>query len=64
MIAAPTASPSAQQRAGVMGDLGMHVAHVPLRVGWRPQTVFGVLQDVVTERPGPGGEPDGQARGR
>jgi predicted dehydrogenase len=42
---------------GVMGDLGMHVAHVPLRLGWRPQTVFGVLQDIVTERPGPGGEP-------
>jgi predicted dehydrogenase len=42
---------------GVMGDLGMHVAHAPLRVGWRPQTVFAVLQDIVTERPGPDGEP-------
>jgi predicted dehydrogenase len=42
---------------GVMGDLGMHVAHVPLRVGWRPQTVYAVLQDIVTERPGPDGEP-------
>jgi predicted dehydrogenase len=29
---------------------------VPLRVGWRPQAVFAVLQDIVTERPGPGGE--------
>jgi predicted dehydrogenase len=40
---------------GVMGDLGMHVAHVPLRVGWRPRTVFAQLQDIVTERPGPDG---------
>jgi predicted dehydrogenase len=40
---------------GVMGDLGMHVAHVPLRVGWRPRTVFARLQDIVTERPGPDG---------
>ena len=42
---------------GVMGDLGMHVAHVPLRVGWRPRTVFAQLQDIVTERPGPDGRP-------
>jgi predicted dehydrogenase len=42
---------------GVMGDLGMHVAHVPLRLGWRPRTVFAELQDIVTERPGPDGEP-------
>lgn len=41
---------------GVMGDLGMHVAHVPLRLGWRPTTVFAVLQDIVTSRPdGSGG---------
>ena len=40
---------------GVMGDLGMHVAHVPLRLGWRPRTVFAQLQDIVTERPGPDG---------
>jgi predicted dehydrogenase len=38
---------------GVMGDLGMHVAHVPLRLGWRPSTVFAVLSDLVTERPDP-----------
>jgi predicted dehydrogenase len=38
---------------GVMGDLGMHVAHVPLRLGWQPETVFGVLSDIVTERPDP-----------
>jgi predicted dehydrogenase len=43
---------------GVMGDLGMHVAHVPLRLGWQPQSVFGVLSDIVTERPDPqSGEP-------
>ena len=38
---------------GVMGDLGMHVAHVPLRLGWRAQSVFAVLSDIVTERPDP-----------
>ena len=43
---------------GVMGDLGMHVAHVPLRLGWRPATVFAQLSDLVTERPDPNtGEP-------
>jgi predicted dehydrogenase len=36
---------------GVMGDLGMHVAHVPLRLGWAPQRVYAVLQDLVPERP-------------
>jgi len=36
---------------GVMGDLGMHVAHVPLRLGWRPDTVYSMLDDVVTQRP-------------
>jgi predicted dehydrogenase len=41
---------------GVMGDLGMHVVHLPLRLGWRPRRVYAVLQDIVTERPGPGGE--------
>jgi predicted dehydrogenase len=42
---------------GVMGDLGMHVAHLPLRLGWRPNSVYAVLQDIVTERPGPDGTP-------
>ena len=42
---------------GVMGDLGMHVVHLPLRLGWRPRSVYAVLQDIVTERPGPDGEP-------
>ncbi|HDH25073.1 MAG TPA: Gfo/Idh/MocA family oxidoreductase [Actinobacteria bacterium] len=42
---------------GVMGDLGMHVAHVPLRLGWVPSSVYATLQDIVTHRPGPDGEP-------
>jgi predicted dehydrogenase len=42
---------------GVMGDLGLHVAHVPLRLGWEPRLVYGRLDDVVTERPGPDGSP-------
>jgi predicted dehydrogenase len=41
---------------GVMNDLGPHVLHLPLRLGWRPQRVYAVLQDIVQERPGPGGE--------
>jgi predicted dehydrogenase len=35
---------------GVMGDLGMHVAHVPLRLGYQPQTVFGILDNIVPTR--------------
>ena len=42
---------------GVMGDLGMHVVHVPARLGWSPDRVYAVLHDIVRERP------DGQ-RGR
>jgi predicted dehydrogenase len=42
---------------GVMGDLGLHVAHVPLRLGWVPRNVYARLDDVVTERPGPDGTP-------
>jgi predicted dehydrogenase len=41
---------------GVMGDLGMHVMHLPLRLGWRPRRVYAQLQKVYTERPdGKGG---------
>ncbi len=41
---------------GVMGDLGMHVAHIPLRLGWKPKTVYAQLQKIHTERPdGKGG---------
>ena len=41
---------------GCMGDLGMHVLHVPLRLGWRPETVQANLVKRVTQRPdGKGG---------
>lgn len=41
---------------GCMGDLGMHVLHVPLRLGWRPETVTASLVKRVTTRPdGKGG---------
>jgi len=41
---------------GVMGDLGMHALHVPLRLGWKPTRVFAQLQKIITERPdGQGG---------
>ncbi len=41
---------------GVMGDLGLHVAHVPLRLGWRPHSLYAQLQKVITRRPdGKGG---------
>lgn len=41
---------------GVMGDLGMHVAHVPLRLGWKPRAVFAHLQKIYPVRPdGKGG---------
>jgi predicted dehydrogenase len=41
---------------GVMGDLGMHALHLPLRAGWFPRDVRAILSDVVAERPdGAGG---------
>ena len=41
---------------GVMGDLGMHVLHIPLRLGWKPEILFAQLQKIITERPdGKGG---------
>ena len=40
---------------GVMGDLGMHVAHVPLRLGYQPSSVYALLDDIVTERPASAG---------
>lgn len=36
---------------GCMGDLGMHVCHVPLRMGWRPSSVHASLVNRVTTRP-------------
>jgi predicted dehydrogenase len=35
---------------GCMGDLGMHAVHIPLRLGWRPQTVRALLTKIVRER--------------
>lgn len=41
---------------GVMGDLGMHAVHLPLRLGWKPKNVYAQLQKLYTERPdGKGG---------
>lgn len=41
---------------GCMGDLGLHVVHVPFRLGIRPLNVRALLANVVTERPaGAGG---------
>lgn len=41
---------------GVMGDLGLHVLHVPLRFGWVPSSVHAVLSKIVAHRPdGKGG---------
>jgi predicted dehydrogenase len=44
---------------GVMNDLGMHAVHIPLRLGWKPSTVYSELQKVYTTRPdGKGGQAD------
>jgi len=44
---------------GVMGDLGMHALHVPLRLGWKPKAVYANLQKIITKRPdGKGGMAD------
>jgi len=42
---------------GVLGDLGIHVTHLPLRAGWEPRNVRAILSDAVPERPGADGEP-------
>jgi predicted dehydrogenase len=36
---------------GCMGDLGMHVLHVPLRLGWRPAHVSAALVNRFRTRP-------------
>ncbi len=41
---------------GVMGDLGMHAAHVPFRAGWRPRNVRAILSDIVPQRPNSKGD--------
>jgi predicted dehydrogenase len=40
---------------GCMGDLGLHVLHLPLRFGWRPANVRALLSNVFPERPGKDG---------
>src|SRR5579859_98217 len=40
---------------GCMGDLGMHVFHIPLRAGWFPRNVRALLSNIITERPGADG---------
>lgn len=37
--------------AGVMNDLGLHVLHLPLRLGWEFRSVHAHLQRIYTERP-------------
>lgn len=42
---------------GAMGDLGMHVLHIPYRVGWYPHSVYASLLNIAETRPdGRGGE--------
>jgi len=42
--------------AGAMNDLGFHVAHLPLRLGWKPVRLHAQLQKIYTTRPdGKGG---------
>lgn len=36
---------------GCMGDLGMHVCHVPFRAGWIPHNVRAILSKIVSQRP-------------
>jgi predicted dehydrogenase len=38
-------------RYGCMGDLGMHVCHIPFRAGWIPQSVRAILSNIVEQRP-------------
>jgi predicted dehydrogenase len=37
--------------AGVMNDLGLHVAHMPLRLGWKPARIYAQLQKIYRVRP-------------
>lgn len=36
---------------GCMGDLGMHVLHLPFRMGWRPKNIRALLSNIMRERP-------------
>lgn len=41
---------------GCLGDLGMHVLHLPLRAGWTITNVHASLTKIVTERPDKSGQ--------
>ncbi|MDP2570632.1 Gfo/Idh/MocA family oxidoreductase [Vibrio penaeicida] len=41
---------------GCMGDLGMHILHVPLKLGWAFDSVYAQLSDVVKRRKNSQGE--------
>ncbi len=36
---------------GCMGDLGPHLFHIPLRIGWFPDNLRALLSNIITERP-------------
>jgi predicted dehydrogenase len=36
---------------GCMGDLGMHILHIPFHFGWKPISVYADLQKIVPMRP-------------
>ena len=40
-------------RYGCMGDLGLHVLHLPLRMGFQPTDVRALLSNLVPQRPDP-----------
>ena len=42
---------------GCMGDLGLHVVHLPLRAGMTPLNVRALLSKIVKERPDKDGKP-------
>jgi len=41
---------------GAMGDLGMHVLHIPYRMGWFPHSVYADLLKIAQTRPDGKGE--------
>ncbi len=41
---------------GCMGDLGLHVVHLPLRLGMRLETVYAQLSNIIRQRPDAKGE--------
>jgi predicted dehydrogenase len=40
---------------GCMGDLGMHVVHLPFRAGYQVKNTRALLSKIIETRPGPGG---------